>query len=179
MKREVTDKVFDFQADDPERLLSSNDIEWLFRSVRVLPGWTERALAVTAAALSYWVSRAILRGSREEIGETCSLIRRIMSVKERIPIAEEFYGRFDGMAAVLESRAYVMDYNDLSRVIQIPQISDLRDVISAKMDDSGLVDRDSLDVSDVLLARAETVGLVRLTMTGRKFFVAFSGLWAQ
>ena len=106
--------IFDFQKDDPERLLGECQPEDLFRAVKALGWWNQRALAVTHSALAYWASEALSRPhDRERIGEIRSLIRRLQAIHPAGSLdIKELFHRWQGMADVLDARAHMLDYNN-------------------------------------------------------------------
>lgn len=111
-------RLFDFQNNDPGRLLGECQPEDLFRAVKALGQWNQRALGVTHSALAHWASEALARSRnrRERIGEIQGLIRRLQVIQplekqaSELKVAER-YLRWNGMVDVLEAHAYMLDYN--------------------------------------------------------------------
>lgn len=184
--------TIDFSSDDPERLLAECSPEDLFRAVKALSRWDERALGVTHAALSYWTCSTVARPrDREGIGEIRSLIRRLQAIQplnRQTPElnVEESYLRWGGMVSVLESRAHLLDYHDPNEVEGRAHMKELRDALQADAIGQGLRTQQLLKLLNVsaprlsqLLALAEAAGLIERRKIGREYWVSPAGGWRE
>ncbi len=183
---------FDFATDDPQRLLAEHEPEDLYRAVKALTSWNARALEVSESALAYWTSSAVGRTrDREAIGEVRSLIRRLQAIQ---PLARQEagldvaarYQRWNGMVAVLESRAHLMDYHDPDEVGQRAHMSELRAALAANAGGDALRTQELLATLGVsaprlsqLLALAEAAGLIERQKRGREQWVSAAGSWRR
>lgn len=117
-------KLFDFESDDVESLMSlpvSEGEDVLFKSVKELPCWNKRCLDITNSVICYWTGRSIAWAGRNEIGAVRSLIRRIKVIQpeESQPRGlnvKYYYEQWKGVVSVLEARVHILDCNDLERI---------------------------------------------------------------
>lgn len=182
---------FDFTADSPSRLMVECEPEDLFCAVKDLPQWTVRALEVVGSALAYWTSNAIANPrNREGIGELRSLIRRLQVIQalERQDGALDVAGHYrqwNGMVAVLEARAHLIDrHKDTSDIEGRAHMKELRAALRAGAADDGVPTQDlqeTLGLSKArlsqVLALAEAAGLIERRKQGQQKRVSATGVW--
>lgn len=183
---------FDFATDDPQRLLAEYQPEDLYHNVKALERWDPRALDVVESTLAYWTSNAVSRPrDREGIGEIRSLIRRLQAIQplERqqpdLDVAAR-YQHWNGMVAVLESRAHLIDYHDPEEIQNRARMPELRLTLQDDAAANGMCTQDLLKKLDVsaprlsqLLALAEAAGLVERKKKGREQWVRAAGIWRR
>jgi DNA-binding transcriptional ArsR family regulator len=181
---------FNFSSDSPGHLMVECDQEDLFRAVKELPQWHARALEMAGAALAYWVGTVVARPrDREGLGELRSLIRRLQVIQPldrqdaSLDVAGH-YRQWNGMVAVLEARAHLIDrHGDTAEIEGRAHMQALRDELQAA-GTAGLATRvlqnrlrlDKARMSQVL-ALAEAAGLVERRRDGREKIVSAAGRW--
>jgi DNA-binding transcriptional ArsR family regulator len=181
-------KAFDFELDDQDRLLEEFEPNELFAAVKALKCWTERSLACVDAALTYWTSTAMARPrDREGLGEIRSLIRRLQAIQplEHQPDGLDIVGcyqRWNGLLAVLETRAHLMDHHPAESIAQrahMPALKQELTTAAGEMATQELLTRLGLSKARLsqLLALAEAAGLVERRKQGKANWVRASGLW--
>lgn len=186
------ERPFDFSRDDPQRLMLEGDAEDLFNAAKALSAWTPRALEVADAAIALWASNAHARPrDREGLADIHLLIRRLQVLRppeEQAPEldAAAYYHRWNGMAALLENRAHMLDRHEPAKVQERAHMAGLRDALAAAAPDKSVPTREllkSLGLSkprlSQLLALAEAAGLVERRKEGREHRVSPAGMWRQ
>lgn len=191
MTRSSPEKIFDFAAGDPNRLLVECEPEDLFNATKALPRWTVRALDITQSALAYWAGNVIASaGNREGLGELRSLIRRLQVVQPldqqdpALDVASR-YQHWTGIVAVLEARSHLMDYHDAEAIEGRAHMKELRNALQAA-DAAGVPTQtlqESLALSKArlsqVLALAEAAGLIERRKQERQKWVSAAGAWRQ
>lgn len=184
------DHPFDFSRDDPPRLLLEGEPEDLFRALKALPVWTARALEVADAALALWASNAHARQrDRDGLAEIHLLIRRLQVLH---PVEKEppeldvaaYYHRWNGMAALVENRAHMLDRHDPATVEQRAHMQALKQALANAAPRKGVRTQELLELLGLskprlsqLLALAEAAGLIERRKEGREHWVSAAGIW--
>ena len=192
MSAKSTVPVFDFSRDDPSRLLLEGEPEQLFQAVKALPAWTERALEVCDATLTLWASNAHARQrDREGLAAVHLLIRRLQVLRPRENAAVDlnvacYYDRWDGMAALVETRAHMLDRHDPSEIEQRAHMPALKSALGGVRSGESVSTQHLLATLGLskprlsqLLALAEAAGLVERTKQGREQSVQAVGIWSK
>lgn len=190
MSDALSARPFDFSRDDPPRLLLEGEPEGLFRAVKALPAWTPRALEVADAAIALWASNAHARArDREGLAEVHRLIRRLQVLRPaggqppELEVAA-YYHRWNGMAALLENRAHLLDRHDPEEVQKRAHMPALRKALAAAGHGEGVPTQALLQALGLskarlsqLLALAEAAGLIERRKEGRERWVSAAGSW--
>ncbi|MDZ4251054.1 MAG: MarR family transcriptional regulator [Sulfuritalea sp.] len=192
MSSAFSNRVFDFSRDDPPRLLLEGEPEDLFRALKALPAWTARALEVADAALALWASNAHARHrDREGLAEIHLLIRRLQVLH---PVENEppeldvaaYYHRWNGMAALVENRAHLLDRHDPATVEQRTHMPALKRALADAAPRQSVRTQELLEHLGLskprlsqLLALAEAAGLIERRKEGREHWVSAAGIWCR
>lgn len=191
MSPQFPERPFDFERDDPPRLLLAGDPEDLFRAVKAVPQWSARALQVADAALAQWASEAhARRNDRHGIAAIHRLIGRLQAIRPAPATADDldiagYYRRWDGMAALLEARAATLGRHDAAATATRTHMPELKRELDAGPS-KGVPTQDllcALGLSKVrmsqLLKLAEAAGLVECRRVSGKQWVTAAGIWRR
>lgn len=185
------ERPFDFERDDPPRLLLAGEPEDLFRAVKAAPHWTARSLQIADATLAHWASEAhARRNDRQGMAAIHRLIGRLQAIRPAPEKADDldiagYYRRWDGMAALLETRAATQGRHDPAATAGRTHMPELKQQLDAGPAE-GVPTQDllrALGLSKVrmsqLLKLAEAAGLVECRRVGGKQWVAAVGIWRR
>ena len=186
----MNNRIFDFTADDPERLIDEGDPESLFRAAEKLPQWTQRALEIAELALYDWANAALARPRRREgLPELHALIQRLQVIHpaEEQPTAlavEARYQRWNGLAQLIETRVHGLDHHRPEEAERRTHMPELKRALSAADPARGVSSAELLETMKLaksrlsqLLALAEAAGLAERERRGGQVWVVPAGSW--
>lgn len=186
----MSDRIFDFAVDDPERLIDEGDPKSLFRAAEKLPQWTARALEITELALYDWANAALAKpGRRQGLPELHSLIQRLQVIHPADEQPAELavatrYLRWDGLAQLIETRVHGLDHHlpeEVERRTHMPELKqalvDADPVRGASAADLLATLGLSKSRLSQLLALAETAGLVERVRRDGRLWIMPNGNW--
>lgn len=186
----MKNRIFDFAADDPDRLIDEGDPEALFRAAKALQQWTARALEITELALYDWANIALAKPRRRQgLPELHSLIQRLQAIHPADEEPAELgvatrYQRWDGLAQLLETRVHGLDHHQPGEAERRTHMPELRQALAAGgaqgVRFAELLKTMGLAKSRLsqLLALAEAAGLAERDRRGGEVWAVPMGSWA-